>query len=100
MTRSLWVLLLSLSLLFSSSGCGTLLTKIPVPVQEYEFPSLYTYPGVQFDLERINRGHFYLILDLPFSLVGDTFFVSLYYLLYPIAWLLRPWFSNGSYFRE
>jgi len=87
-TKKLCAVILTISLLFSS-GCGTLLTKIPFPFEGYEIPALYSYPGVRIDLEGIDEGYYFFILDLPLSFVADTFFITLY-LLYPIAWLLRP----------
>jgi len=49
-------------------GCGTLGHQIGGPAE--------VYGGVHEDCKAIGRGDVWLILDLPFSLVGDTLFIS------------------------
>ena len=97
--KKIWVLLLSTLLIFP--GCGTLLTKIPFPVQGYEIPRLSSYPGTRVAMDAISEGGIYTalgVLDLPFSFVGDTAFILMSYPMRAVRIILGPWLS--AWFRN
>jgi uncharacterized protein YceK len=81
MTARIWLVFLCFL-----AGCGTLITKIPIPFGDRP-PPLNSFPGVQCDWEGIQEGYYILLLDLPFSLAGDLLFI----LLQPGFWVLYPW---------
>lgn len=98
--KKIYALLLSILLIFPP-GCGTLLTKVPFPVQGYEVPRLTSYPGTRLDIEAISEGGIYTalgVLDLPFSFAGDTAFILMSYPMGVVKIILYPWFS--AWFRD
>ena len=81
MTARVWLALLSLL-----SGCGTLLTKVPMPFAG-PAPPLNTFPGVRAAWQAIEDDYYIFLLDLPLSFVGDLCFI----LLQPAFWVWYPW---------
>jgi len=73
-TRRLVMLIPLVVLSVSLAGCGTLITLVEGPVDFDNKPIAYAYSGTRFSLGGARKSPvgFIFVLDLPFSIVGDT----------------------------
>jgi uncharacterized protein YceK len=73
-TRRLLMLLPLAVLSASLAGCGTLITLIEGPVNFDNKAIAYAYSGTRFSLGGARKSPvaFIFVIDVPFSVVGDT----------------------------
>ena len=81
----------ALCLLVFCSGCGTTVSLV------FPIDNAPVYKGVVFDAKTVKEGDVWFVLDMPFSLVGDTIVVPIeLYEAIPPPNPVKGWASDNA----